>query len=149
MIFKQRDGHVVDPEGDFNETVQSFDDHISLYANPELVPETEFLTSNPRRVPLAQIPSLPDANPGVLRDELIARLHGDGVDLYAVDTTSPDVAEAGGHVVKVFSPQLQPLDSGYRRRFLGGRRMWDKPVALGLVPAEEAGRVNPLPHPFP
>jgi ribosomal protein S12 methylthiotransferase accessory factor len=149
VISKQRHGHVVDPGSDFNETVSTFDDHISLYANSKLIPDTEFLDSSLQRVRLDQIPSLPDGNPGMLRDALISKLGEDGIDLYAVDATSPDVREAGGHVVKVFSPQLQPLDSGYRRRYLDGRRLREKPVELGLVPATEAEYVNSLPHPFP
>lgn len=149
VIFKQRDGHVVDPDSDFNETVRIFDDHISLYANSELIPDTEFLDSSSHRVRIDQIASLPDRDPGVLRDALISKLSNDGIEMYAVDATSPDVREAGGHVVKVFSPQLQPLDCGYRRRYLGTRRLREKPVELGLVPATEAEYLNPLPHPFP
>lgn len=149
VVSKQRDGQVVDPGSDFAETVRSFDDHISLYANRGLVPATEFLDASPLRARLDQIPALPDRSPGELRDALVSRLHDQGVDLYAVDATSPDVREAGGHVVKVFSPQLQPLDAGYHRRYLGGRRLRTRPVELGLVAADRADDLNPLPHPFP
>ncbi|MCO1574612.1 YcaO-like family protein [Crossiella sp. SN42] len=149
VVFKQRDGQVVDPHGDFDETVRTFDDHISLYAHPTHIPATEFLDGSRRRSDLADLPALPDDTPGVLRDALVDRLRRQGVDLIAVNVTSPDVAEAGGHVVKVFSPQLQPLDCGYRRRFLGTRRLRELPVRLGLRTPAQAAELNPLPHPFP
>lgn len=145
--IKLRDGVYVDPDGDFDATVLDFDDHIALYSRPGLVSETLFLDSSPDRRALGDLPALCSDTPGELRDALLAAL--DDVDLYAVDLTSPDVREAGGHVVKVFSPQLQPLDAGYRRRYVGGRRLREKPVALGLVKPQDADAVNPLPHPFP
>jgi ribosomal protein S12 methylthiotransferase accessory factor len=148
-VTKRRAGHVVDPESNFDETVRTFDDHIALYADAGLVERTRFLDSSPRRSTLDQMPVLPSGSPGELRDALISTLAANGTDLYAVDLTSPDVREAGGHVVKVFSPHLQPLDSGYRRRYLGGARLRTRPVELGLVAPGDEDYVNPLPHPFP
>lgn len=148
-VTKRRAGHVVDPNSDFDETVRTFDDHIALYSRPGLVDETRFLDRSTERSTVDRMPVLPSGTPGELRDALVSTLAANGTELYAVDLTSPDVREAGGHVVKVFSPQLQPLDSGYRRRFLGGRRLRTRPVELGLVAPEDASRISPLPHPFP
>lgn len=145
-LVKSRNGGTVDPGLDFAESVRGFDDHIGLYTGPVLIPRTRFLDASPHRRALTDVPALPSAQPAELRDALISTLAADGADLYAVDVTSPDVREGGGHVVKVFSPQLQPLDAGYRRRYLGGPRLNSKAAALGFA-ADAA--LNPLPHPFP
>ncbi|GAB3110577.1 hypothetical protein GCM10027160_10830 [Streptomyces calidiresistens] len=152
--IKLREGVLVDPRGNFEETVVDFDDHIALYSRPDLIPATAFLDSSPLRSTPASMPSLPSDSPGELRDALVDLLSGGGapggtaVDLYAVDVTAPDVREAGGHVIKVFSPQLQALDAGYARRYLGNRRLRERPVELGLIEPGDEG-FNPLPHPFP
>lgn len=148
-VTKRRAGYVVDPAADFAESVRGFDDHIALYAQPDLIGETRFLDGSAERSRVDQMPVLPSATPGELRDALVTRLAGQGTALYAVDLTSPDVREAGGHVVKVFSPQLQPLDSGYRNRYLGGSRLHTRPAELGLLAPGEERTVSPLPHPFP
>ncbi|WP_017608824.1 YcaO-like family protein [Nocardiopsis xinjiangensis] len=148
-VAKRRAGESVAPGSDYDETVQDFDDHIALHSNNALTGKTRFLDSSPARSRTADMPILPSESPGELRDALISSLHEDGVDLYAVDLTSPDVREAGGHVVKVFSPQLQPLDAGYRRRCLGGERLHSRPVELGLLEPGTEPFVNPTPHPFP
>lgn len=148
-VAKRRAGEIVDPASDFNETVQDFDDHIALHASGALVDETRFLDGSGARSRMEDMPRLPSGSPGELRDALISTLAEDGIDLYVVDLTSPDVREAGGHVVKVFSPQLQPLDAGYRRRALGGERLHTRPVELGLLEPGSETFVNPTPHPFP
>jgi ribosomal protein S12 methylthiotransferase accessory factor len=148
-VSTRRAGIVVDPESDFNETVRSFDDHIALYARPSLIRATRFLDGSTQRSTVDQLPAHPSETPGELRDALVATLARGGIDLYAVDATSPDVREAGGHVVKVFSPQLQPLDAGFRRRSLGGARLRTRPAELGLVAPGNEDSINPMPHPFP
>ncbi|GAA2834837.1 YcaO-like family protein [Crossiella cryophila] len=146
---QQREGQVVAPHGDYDKTVRDFEDHVGLYTSAEMVPGTEFLTASPHRRALAELPALPDGTPGQLLSGLVSTLAEQGVDLLAVDVTSPDVREAGGHVVKVFSPQLQPLDVGFQQRMLGGRRLRELPVALGLTGQVDTEHLNPLPHPFP
>ncbi|GAA4899664.1 hypothetical protein GCM10023405_19780 [Streptomonospora salina] len=148
-VAKRRAGEYVDPESDFDQTLRTFDDQITLHARGAFVEETRFLDSSTERSTTDTMPVHPSGSPGELRDALISRLAADGIDLYAVDLTSPDVREAGGHVVKVFSPQMQPLDTGYRRRYLGGERMHSRPVELGLLEPGSEGAVNPIPHPFP
>lgn len=148
-MIKQRTGETVSPDSDFTETIHTFDNHIALYTNQSAVPATTFLDSSDQIVGLHELPSLPADSPGALRDALVANLTERGVDLYAVDATSPDVIEGGGSVVRVFSPQLQPLDVGYRSRYLGNPRIHTLPPELGLVPATSSDYLNPMPHPFP
>lgn len=91
-----------------------------------------------------------DAEQGGIVEGLASRLAARGVSAYAVDITTPDVADAGLSVVHVLSPDLQPIDFSHRLRYLGGRRLYEAAHELGLrdrplAPAE----LNPDPHPFP
>ena len=83
-------------------------------------------------------------------EELCERVAAAGSSAYAVDVTSPDVAELGLTVTKVVAPELCALDVAHAARFLGGRRIYEAAAAAGLrdAPLAEAD-VNPDPHPFP
>jgi ribosomal protein S12 methylthiotransferase accessory factor len=64
---------------------------------------------------------------------------------YSVLTT-PDVALAGLHVVKVVVPSYLDLNKTHAYPRLGAQRLWSVPLALGV---QAASGINPLPHPFP
>ena len=80
---------------------------------------------------------------------LCARVEAAGSSAYAVDVTSPDVAELGLVVTKAVAPELCALDVAHGARFLGGRRLYGAAAALGLRAPLAASEVNPQPHPFP
>ncbi|HBL29018.1 MAG TPA: bacteriocin biosynthesis protein SagD, partial [Acidobacteria bacterium] len=66
----------------------------------------------------------------------------------SVDVTTPDVQAAGLCVVRVIVPGLYP-NAPAAFPFLGGRRLYEEPAALGWLPAPltEADLVRvPLPH---
>ena len=77
------------------------------------------------------------------------RVAAAGSSAYAVDVTSPDVAELGLVVTKVVAPELCALDVAHGARFLGGRRLYEAVAELGLRAALDEDEVNPYPHPFP
>jgi ribosomal protein S12 methylthiotransferase accessory factor len=81
---------------------------------------------------------------------LCRRVEAAGSSAYAVDVTSPDVAQLGLTVTRVVAPELCPLDVPHGARFLGGRRLFRAAFELGLAGAVlDEGSVNPDPHPFP
>lgn len=146
---EQRDGSVIDPAGGFAQ-VRTFDDHVRLSLHPEAIAAAGFLDSSTERVSVSEIPAVPHGTPAGAIRALASLMQAQGVDLTAVDVTSPDVREGGMHVVKVFSAALGPLDAGYHQRFLGNRRMRQRAHELGLAPAPTGvDGLNPWPHPFP
>jgi ribosomal protein S12 methylthiotransferase accessory factor len=132
------------------ETVVSFEAHIRYYADHAHAPTTAFLDGSDERVPAAAIPALGGESVGEQVRNLSTRVDAAGSTAYAVDVTSPDVRELGLFVVKVVAPELCSLDVVHGARFLGGRRLYDAPVELGLrsEPLSEDD-LNPEPHPFP
>lgn len=129
----------------YDESVRTFADHLAVYAGPELLEATRFLDAGAVEVALGDLPVMEACGPGGVRDELSGRLASQGVELMAVDVTAPDVTEAGGAVVRSFSPQLIPLDPQHRYRAWGHPRLTSRPAELGF-PVHD---LNPLPHPFP
>ena len=91
--------------------VASFEDHIRHYADHENASRTAFLDASPKRVPLDTVPPLEGGSPEAWLEALCGRVEAAGSTLYAVDVTSPDVAELGLTVVRVVAPGLCPLDA--------------------------------------
>jgi ribosomal protein S12 methylthiotransferase accessory factor len=130
--------------------VRDFADHARLYSRRDMRPALELVWDSERERPFASLPS-----PGtgdVVRDleYCVALLADRGLEPLLVEVTSDDVREAGYRVVRVVVPGMEMLHARHNAPFLGGRRLRDVPVLLGLrrAPAE-AGELNPLPHPFP
>jgi ribosomal protein S12 methylthiotransferase accessory factor len=131
-------------------SVVSFGDHIRLYAVPAAARRAHFLVSGGGRQPVEGVQPLEGGDPHEHLDALARRLQARGIDSYAVDVTTPDVAELGLHVVRVVAPELCPLDVRQDACFLGGARLRDAPVELGFRdrPLTFDG-LNRDPHPFP
>jgi ribosomal protein S12 methylthiotransferase accessory factor len=129
-----------------SDRVVSFEDHIRFYADERHAEATGFLDASLERTRTGAVGSLG----GNHVEELCERVAAAGSSAYAVDVTSPDVAELGLTVTKVVAPELCSLDVAHRARFLGGRRIYEAAwaVGLGAEPLSEAD-LNPDPHPFP
>jgi ribosomal protein S12 methylthiotransferase accessory factor len=130
--------------------VTSFDDHIRHYASHDHAGVTRFVDSSCKRVNARSLPKLEPGAPDHLVTSLVERVEDAGSNAYAVDVTSPDVRSLGLSVVKTLAPELCSLDVVHGARFLGGRRLYEAPVRLGLrgEPLAE-DELNPDPHPFP
>lgn len=122
------------------DAIREFDQHIQYYADEERAGAADFLDSNSERRDVASVAPIK----GI---ESITRR---GVRAYTVDVTAPDVRSAGLYVVRVLAPELCALDVVHEFRFLGGRRLYEEPVRLGMRarPLDESD-INPEPHPFP
>jgi ribosomal protein S12 methylthiotransferase accessory factor len=129
------------------EGVVTFDDHIRYHADHDRSGGASFLDAALATTPAGAVPALEGADPVAA---LARRVEEAGSTLYAVDATSPDVRELGLVVLKTLAPELCALDVPHAARFLGGRRLYEAPVRLGLRerPLREED-VNPEPHPFP
>lgn len=91
-----------------------------------------------------------DAAPGAVLADIASRLRALGLEAVVVELTTPDVAQGGFAVVRVVTPELQPLHADHRYRFLAGPRLYEAPVRMGQRAEPLAEReLNPLPHPFP
>ncbi|HEX8167899.1 MAG TPA: YcaO-like family protein [Beijerinckiaceae bacterium] len=129
--------------------VTSLQDHGLAYAvQPELARALDFLEGTafdrPRHSPVK------GASPRESLRTAVAALERAGLGAVAVDVTTPDINETGFKVVRAVVPGLQPLDNNHNTRYLGGRRLKEVPVTLGLRDRPLSSReLNPYPHPFP
>jgi ribosomal protein S12 methylthiotransferase accessory factor len=132
--------------GPSGEDVATFEDHIRYYADERRAQAAAFLDRSPARTSAGDVRRLG----GDPISSLFARVAAAGSSAYAVDVTSPDVAELGLVVTKVLAPELCALDVVHGARFLGGRRLYEAAAELGLrTEPVAASDVNPYPHPFP
>lgn len=146
---EQREGQVLDPAEGYHQ-VRSFDDHVRMSLHPDTVDACWFLDAHEHAVPVSALPAVHADGPAAALEQIMRRLSAQGVQVTAVDVTSPDVAEGGLHVVKTFSGQLSALDSGYVTRFLGHPRLRHRAHEIGLVERPLTfDELNDRPHPFP
>jgi ribosomal protein S12 methylthiotransferase accessory factor len=132
--------------GPAGEGVATFEDHIRYYADSGRSRAAGFLDASPARTRAGDVRTFG----GDAIASLCARVEAAGSSAYAVDVTSPDVAELGLVVTKVVAPELCALDVAHGARFLGGRRLYEAAVELGLRSRPlAAAELNPYPHPFP
>jgi ribosomal protein S12 methylthiotransferase accessory factor len=132
--------------GSDSDRIASFEDHIRFYADEGHAEAAAFLDASLERTPTGAVPSLGCDQV----EQLCERVTAAGSSAYAVEVTSPDVAELGLTVTKVVAPELCALDVAHAARFLGGRRIYEAAAGAGLRddPLAETD-VNPDPHPFP
>lgn len=145
--------HLANPHkcfrSDFSD-INAFDDHILFYAKRENVRHADFLDASTGKIEFQDIAPLEGRTPLDYITAIAHRLKAHGFTAYAVDVTSPDIRQAGFHVVKVVCPELCPLNAAYRLRFLGGKRLYDAAYQLGLRSSPlSSEEINPYPHPFP
>jgi ribosomal protein S12 methylthiotransferase accessory factor len=144
---------LLDPDrtfGPLGADVVSFEDHIRYYEDHGRATVAAFLDASLAHVPVERVPALDGVTTADRIVELCDRVERAGSDAYAVDVTSPDVADLGLTVTKAVAPELCALDVPHAARFLGGRRLYETPVDLGLRDAPLAlDELNPEPHPFP
>ncbi|WP_211882176.1 YcaO-like family protein [Pseudarthrobacter albicanus] len=130
------------------EQVRTFEDHVALYAHGGMLEAVEFLLDGP--VVQSRQPQTWAGSTDAALHRAIGLLHEAGLDAIVIDLTTPDTAQCGFCVVKVVIPELQPLDADYRKRFLGGRRLYELPRRLGFSDREVSpADLNPDPHPYP
>lgn len=101
--------------------------------------------------PLSLAPDLCERQPpGQGCEALITAIAAAGLVPTVVDLTAPALAQMGLFTVKCIVPGAYPMNFDALWPHLGGRRMTETPVRVGLRPApvSEAG-LNRAPHPFP
>ncbi|MFE6688557.1 TOMM precursor leader peptide-binding protein [Streptomyces sp. NPDC057743] len=138
-----------------SDLVREMDDHALLYGLPAAQPRLAFLATDGPARPLSDFAGLwawPQHHD--LSDdlgELVSRYLACGLDVIAVDTTSPEQRAGGFASAKVIVPGTLSMTFGHRyRRSHGLPRLSTVPRLLGYrdadLPAED---INPFPHPFP
>jgi ribosomal protein S12 methylthiotransferase accessory factor len=106
-----------------------------------------FLLDSPRRRALSAFGlNLPTDDKSRLR-MLLGRLAELGMDAFVVDLTTDEVRDAGLWVTRVIVPQLVPMSSIHRARYLGHPRIYEYAKKAGYGPLTEQD-INQAPQPF-
>lgn len=132
------------------EEVRDLFDHSRYFAEPDRLPELAFwLDREPGRTVTLGPLAAPHPDPEAELARLVAGLAAVGVETFAVDVTTPDVAPYGYHVVRTLATALQPMHFGFGEERLGSDRLFDLPRRLGLRPDHASrGELNRCPHPL-
>ena len=129
------------------EQIVSLEDCALYYGDRASRNDFDFLLKSERRHSLASMPNLTTGSAqGDLRG-LLDIFRRRNMQVFAVDLTTPEVRDAGLWSVRTIVPELMPLSSVYGIRFLGTRRLYDAPAAMGYGTRTIAD-VTPKPQPF-
>lgn len=137
--------------------VRTVSDHALLYSIPETASKAAFLYQNPTLCPFDSCyaewqkkrPQSLD-----LRDDLlhcVEQILERGMDVIAVDLTSPEQERMGLNTFKVIVPGLLPIEFGGKRvRVYDLPRLKTAPRAAGYLSKDfDLADFNTDPHPFP
>lgn len=117
--------------------------HVLWPLRPDARPAWQFAVSSPRRAVFPADAETPVHDVLATLDRMVDRVRTAGLEVIAVDVTSPDVAEAGFHVARVVVPGAQPL-------FFGQELPRISPRATTLpYPDRAAAGISRHPHPYP
>jgi ribosomal protein S12 methylthiotransferase accessory factor len=126
------------------------EDHGLFYSSPSMLPALDPLLRPNRWVKAADVApahQLTDVKDDI--DHCVQLLADNGLEVIAIDLTTPDVEGLGFKVVKVLIPGMQPIDFGPQWH-LGGKRLYEAPARMGYEgTAREPWHLNLFPHPFP
>jgi len=123
-------------------------EHGALYmARAERAEAFAFLTGSTASTNLDGRPDSSRLTPREQLALLVGRFATLGMDLLILDITPADVREQGFSVIRAIAPDLMPLPTMFRSRYLGHRRLYDYARQAGREGFSEA-MVNPYPQPF-
>jgi ribosomal protein S12 methylthiotransferase accessory factor len=134
-------GMLADPD-----LVREMADHAMLHGHPDAFAYLAFLDPDQPAQPLVdEWPRYSDLGQDLA--EALGRYLATGLDVLAVDTTSPEHRVGGFACAKVLVPGTLSMTFGHRYR-----RCHDLPrlhTVPGLLARPAGTRLNPFPHPFP
>lgn len=131
--------------------IRLFEDRMRLYAFSDIGIEAfRFAREHPEKILLSEIPNLDCGGDIANLRQIVNMLAQRHLEVVAVDMTTPDLAECGLFVTRVFVPGLETMEGDHTQQFLGGRRWQEVPVQLGILSAPlNLSEINPFPHPYP
>jgi ribosomal protein S12 methylthiotransferase accessory factor len=132
-------------------------DHSLIYMLPEVFGRFDFLfeaNEKPRSLKTdysRDAFSLSTQDLTADLESVLRRFLDRGMDVIAVDITTPEQALAELCAVKVVIPGTLPMSFGHQlQRLKGARRLYSVPAACGYASPPATGEgLNPHPHPFP
>jgi ribosomal protein S12 methylthiotransferase accessory factor len=133
--------------------VEQMEDHAALYSLPHAEPRLSFLldSGSPIRS-FDEEYTNPPLRADLLEDlqDVLGRLHSQGLDVIVIDQTTPEIASRNLVCVKVLIPGMIPMSFGHSlTRLTGLDRLYDVPMKLGFMKERFSPvRINPFPHPF-
>jgi ribosomal protein S12 methylthiotransferase accessory factor len=111
--------------------VISLEDCALHYAGQDQRSAFDFLLESGRRRAFADIPNRTEADAAHELRALLEVFRARGMEVLAVDLTTPEMREIGLWTIRVMVPELMPLSYAHALRFLDTPRLYDAPAAMG------------------
>ncbi|WP_165974658.1 TOMM precursor leader peptide-binding protein [Nonomuraea deserti] len=138
-----------------SDEVRLLEHHPLAYGHPDAAGRLGFLPLGGSALTVAEVAARVDwpGHDDLCADlaELAGRYLAGGLDVIAVDITSPEARACGLYAAKVIVPGTMSMTFGHRyRRVHGLPRLLSLPRLLGYLDRDlRPAELNPYPHPFP
>lgn len=132
-------------EGDKNKSVCTLEGRGLYWSDVKMIPKIKFLEGKERPFKLKKRGKEKTAEENL--KEALKALSELDLEVIFVEVTTREVKRAGFRVVRVIIPQLQPLYLDECFPYLGGKRLYNVPIRLGIL-KRRSKFLNRIPHPF-
>jgi ribosomal protein S12 methylthiotransferase accessory factor len=125
--------------------VKTIEDHMTLYANPDMIKYCSFLLNSEVRRR-----EYPHVDKKDVLSYILKRIKERGLDAISVEITHPDIKSLGFRAVRMIVPGAMNISAGLSMRFLGVKRLYEVPSILGYRNRSTSeDELYQVPHPFP
>jgi ribosomal protein S12 methylthiotransferase accessory factor len=146
LRFPSAEGRMHDLAGNTGR-VASMEDHGVLYASPDAIAAFDFFLDHD--VEESEWPRSPHQSSACKLRQLASEISALGSECCYVNMTPNELSQLGLACVRVIVSHFQPMHFGAFAARLGGRRLFDLPVRLGLAQApRHVSELNSDPHPL-
>jgi ribosomal protein S12 methylthiotransferase accessory factor len=129
--------------------VRSLEDHAAYFFRGEHLHELDFLLGHGVTTSIDQVTSYGGMTAHEDLEALDAGIRAAGSRVFYRDVTTPDLRGYPIKVVRALATHVQPIHFGHGQERLGGRRIYELPVKLGLSNASVSETaLNQCPHPL-
>jgi len=128
-------------------SMRQMGEFYSYYCRMERLGILDFVKHGPS-IGMHDVLGICDTTPKESLEEVVRRVGAQGYDPILVDITPVDVAQCGLTVTRAIVPGLRPVTFSRDFRHLGGSRLYEAPIKMGVrkfALAEEALNPNPMP----
>jgi ribosomal protein S12 methylthiotransferase accessory factor len=150
MTRYQRENPLYERDPGYKKVISPAQHGIIHAMEPELRDTVQFLKANNKTLTLKDMPEYEPDNAVEKCKLVVELLQKSNLQTHIADLTTVDIDDVGFKVIRAVIPGMQPLDLDHTCPHLGGKRLYEVPFKLGLIPRPlKENEMNPDPHPFP
>ncbi|WP_251331455.1 YcaO-like family protein [Haloplanus pelagicus] len=126
--------------------IDSVEERARFWASDERISDIRFWLTPTDKISVEDCREVRDKKP---LETILRYLNKRDYECYIADVTTSDVAQYGFKTVRAIIPEMHPMHLREKFRYLGGNRLYEVPVEVGLLNMKNTEKeLNQVPQPF-